>query len=154
MSQISSSAHTPGGPESAARDFNVPQGAVSRVSIINTEASISCLPTGRLMSPPLPGFQYMPAFPSLSFLVEASTGQRALFDLGISKNWDQNAPIIADRLAANGYQIKAAKNVADVLEQHDIDLNSISSIVWRCVPCQVTSLTSDATMPPYMACQR
>lgn len=114
-------------------EFVVPSGEIAQLRIIDTKCSISCLPASRLMSPKMEGFDFLPTMPSLSFLIEGSTGQKALFDLGISKDWKSFAPIVSNRLSTNGYKIESRRGVADVLQDAGWDLRSIDSIVWRSV---------------------
>ncbi|RSM01880.1 hypothetical protein CDV31_011164 [Fusarium ambrosium] len=110
--------------------WNIPPGQTARVRIIDAGSSISSIPTGRLMAPVLDGFSHMPQMPSLSFLVESDNGRTALFDLGIAKDWKNFAPIISNRLKTNGYEIDVNRDVPDLLQQHNVDLASVHSVVW------------------------
>ncbi|VUC32805.1 unnamed protein product [Clonostachys rosea] len=110
--------------------FNVPSGQVAKVRVIDTGSTISCIPASRLMAPPMQGFDHIPTMPSYSFLVESATGKKALFDLSIATDWQDYAPIVANRLKTNGYEIKAEVDVSEVLQCHGVDLKSINSIVW------------------------
>lgn len=74
----------------------------------------------------------MPALPSWSFLVEhASSGGNVLFDLGIPKDWDHMAAPVVKHLHSSGWEITVQKNVAEVLQEANYDLNRINSIIWR-----------------------
>lgn len=114
-------------------DFAVPPGETAQLRIIDSGCSISRIPASNLMSPEMTGFDFLPSMASLSFLIESSTGQTALFDLGIAKDWRSFAPKVSNRISTNGYQIQCDKNVSEVLQEHDVDLGSINSIVWRWV---------------------
>ncbi|CAH0003315.1 unnamed protein product [Clonostachys byssicola] len=113
--------------------FNVPGGQVANVRVVDTGSTISRIPTSRLMAPPMQGFDHIPTMPSFSFLVESATGKKALFDLSIATDWGNYAPIVANSLRTNGYEIKAEVGVPEVLQSHGVDLKSINSIIWRLV---------------------
>lgn len=111
--------------------FKVPAGATAKFSIIDTGSRISNIPTDRLMTPPLAGFEKMPKMPSLCFLVEDGCGRKAIFDLSVPPDYPHLAKSVADRLSTNGYVIEPAATVAEVLESHEVQLEDIGSIIWR-----------------------
>ena len=111
--------------------FNVPSGAVANVKIIDTTSKIGKLPVEFLMEPPILGFQYMGELPSWSFLVESATGRKALFDLGIPKDWQNMAPVIVKLLNGWGWDVSVGMNTSEILEENGYKLDSINSIIWR-----------------------
>lgn len=115
------------------RLFDVPDGAVATVRIIDSTTSIKKLPTKALMTPEMPGLEFMPDIPTWSFLVESDTGKKALFDLGVPPDWRNFSPVIMKRLAVYGCEVYAEKHVEEILRDHQVDPSSINSIVWRCV---------------------
>ncbi|RVX70689.1 hypothetical protein B0A52_05339 [Exophiala mesophila] len=113
-----------------AANFNVPEGAVANVRIIDTTTSIKQLAVKFLMTPPIPGFDILPELPTWSFLVESDMGKKALFDLGVPPDWETFAPAVLNRLTTNGWEVKADKHVVDILKENQVDPASINSIVW------------------------
>ena len=111
--------------------FSVPSGAVASVKIIDTTSKIGNLLVEFLMEPPVQGFQYMEDLPSWSFLVESVSGRRALFDLGIPKDWQNLAPTVVKLLIDRGWDVSAQKNTSEILEENGYKLDSIGSIIWR-----------------------
>lgn len=120
--------------------FSVPSGAVARVRIINSTTKINGLPTDYLMTPPMPGMEFMPEIPTWSFLVESTTGKKALFDLGVPPNWRDFSPVVVDGLVKRGWEISGDKHVADIIKEEGLDPSQINSIVWRYVVPQRFSL--------------
>lgn len=115
----------------SSRLFNVPDGAVATVRIIDSTTSIKKLPATYLMTPPMPGLEFMPDIPTWSFLVESDTGKKALFDLGVPPNWQDFSPVVSTMLKERGWEITAHKHVEEILRDHRVDPASISSIIWR-----------------------
>lgn len=113
-----------------------PSGAVASVSIIDSTTKINKLPTHYLMKPPMAGMEVMPEIPTWSFLVEsATTGRKALFDLGVPPNWREHfAPVVADKLVASGWEIGAEKHVVDILRENGVQAEAIDAVVWRYAP--------------------
>jgi len=125
--------------------FPVPSGAVATVKIIDTTSKIAKLPVEFLMTPPMPGFQYMPELPSWSFLVENPTGRKALFDLGIPKDWENMAPAVVKFVKEQGWDVEAQKNTSEILQENGYTLESIGSIIWRCVLVSMENMFSGKT---------
>jgi hypothetical protein len=114
------------------RRFPVPSGSAAKVSIMDTTSRITKIATHVLMGPEMPGFPTFPELPSWSFLIESeSTGQKALFDLGIPPDWRNFAPAIVDRLKEFGWDIEAHKHVAEILEENGVKKDSIGAVIWR-----------------------
>jgi hypothetical protein len=60
--------------------------------------------------------------------------KRLLFDLGPPKSWQQDLPPpLAERIQAWNAQIKIEKNVTEIVESIGIALESVNTLVWRCV---------------------
>jgi len=117
----------------SAESINIPDGKAAKVSIIDTGARINKIPTGYLVQPPVEGFDYFPTIPSWSFLIETTSGRRALFDLGIPKDWRNRPPAQSDSLKNRGWSIEVDREVQDILPDHGIPVDSIDSVVWRYV---------------------
>lgn len=115
----------------SSRLFNVPDGSVATVRIIDSTTSVKKLPNKFLMTPPMPGMEFMPEINTWSFLVESDTGKKALFDLGVPPNWQDFSPVVTASLKERGWEISSQKHVEEILRDHHVDPASISSIVWR-----------------------
>jgi hypothetical protein len=111
--------------------FKVPPGTVADVKIIDTTSTINNLEAGYLMEPPIPGFSHLPELPSWSFLIESGNGRKALFDLGVPKDWRKMAPASIGHVDQLGWRVEVDHNVSDILQQNDYKLDSIDSIIWR-----------------------
>ncbi|KAF2854210.1 Metallo-hydrolase/oxidoreductase [Plenodomus tracheiphilus IPT5] len=84
----------------------------------------------RFMSPPVPGLETFKTSPSHSFLIEHPSGRKLVFDLGIRKDYHNYSKSIADYLPTTKYDIQVSDNVADILQDHSIDLATIEAVVW------------------------
>jgi hypothetical protein len=112
--------------------INAPAGAVAQVRIIDSTTKISNMKSTYLMGPPVKGFDHFPTIPSWSFLVESPTsGKKALFDLGVKRDWANLAPITSNRLKTNGWSIEVEKEVMEILEENNVSASEINSIIWR-----------------------
>ncbi|KAJ9606672.1 hypothetical protein H2200_008680 [Cladophialophora chaetospira] len=112
-------------------NFEVPPGEVASVRIIDSTTSISRVPTSYLMEPAMPGFDTMNNLPTWVFLVESPSGQKAVFDLGVRPDWENMAPDVVYKLHKGGWEIRAEKNVVEILREHKIDPEEINSVIWR-----------------------
>ncbi|KAJ0121881.1 hypothetical protein J7T55_002390 [Diaporthe amygdali] len=84
----------------------------------------------RFMAPDVPGLETFATSPSLCFFLEHPSGRRLVWDLGIRKDYDHYAPSIKDYLPTTKYTIEVTKNVAEILQEHGIELNSIEAVIW------------------------
>lgn len=85
----------------------------------------------RFMGPPVPGVEKKKPGPVLTFLVEHSSGQKLVFDLGIRKDYQNYSPTIAEYIPTTNYNIQVSKNVIDILEENGIPGKSIDAVIWR-----------------------
>jgi hypothetical protein len=122
--------------------FDVPKGATAQVRIIDSTFRLSGMPISQLMDPPLDGLDTLPTAMTWSFLIESSTGKKALFDLGVPPDIKTYAPAILNMLEGAGWDLWAEKNVADILKANGIDPAEINSVIWRCVDGNVPSFSS------------
>lgn len=111
--------------------FPVPSGKTAQVRIIDSTARLGKIPVSYLMQPPMQNLSHMPTLPSWSFLVESSSGKKALFDLGVPQDVMSMAPVVADSLRQHGWEIDVAEEVIDILRRQGISAEEIDSIVWR-----------------------
>lgn len=123
--------------------FDVPPGAVAKVSIIDSTLRFSKLKVDYLMGPPLDGFDEMNGVPTWSFLIESSTGQKVLYDLGVPKDQTTYSPSIQKDIKKYGWELQVEKNVADILKENGIEPRDIQSVIWRLVAFSIYNLTID-----------
>ena len=112
--------------------FIVPPGAVAHVRIIDSTTRITNIPAKTLFTPSVPGFEIVPENPTWCFLIESSSGGKAIFDLGVPPNWpDVFPPAVIDIVTRAGFECGADKHVADILQESDISPSDIDAVVWR-----------------------
>lgn len=87
----------------------------------------------RFMEPPVPGVEKKKPSPVLTFLLEHSSGKKIVFDLGIRKDYQNYAPVVADYIPTTNYDIQVTKNVVDILEESGIPGTDIDAVIWRWV---------------------
>ncbi|UPK95545.1 hypothetical protein LCI18_006480 [Fusarium solani-melongenae] len=72
--------------------------------------------------------------PAYSFLIEHSSGQKLLFDLGLRKDIAASPPAILQSFVAesekSGASVTVDTDVASILTEASIDLNDIKAIIW------------------------
>ncbi|KAJ5672046.1 hypothetical protein N7507_001173 [Penicillium longicatenatum] len=110
-------------------NFSVPAGQTITVKLINT-ANFGPAQLNRFMAPPVPGMETHPSNPSFSFLLEHSSGQKLVFDLGIRKDYQNYAPKIAQYIPTTKYTIEVTKNVIDILEESGIRGEEVQAVIW------------------------
>jgi glyoxylase-like metal-dependent hydrolase (beta-lactamase superfamily II) len=77
------------------------------------------------------GFE-MIACPSYTFLIQHPSGRALLFDLGIRKDWKNNAPALGVEAMVEslGAEVIVEKDVATILEENNVPLKDVEGIVW------------------------
>ncbi|KAK7216367.1 hypothetical protein V2G26_004370 [Clonostachys chloroleuca] len=111
--------------------FDMPGGETVKVSVIDSTMRLSGLPVSSLLEPPIEGFDTLSPITTWSFLVESSTGKKALFDLGAPKDpFNHYAPSVVEMLTESGCGIHVQANVADILEENGVQPAEINSIIW------------------------
>lgn len=68
--------------------------------------------------------------PSYSFAIQHPSGCRLLFDLGLRKDWCNLPPATLGFLEQAGWQVEAAKNVSEVLQEGGVSLSDIEAVIW------------------------
>jgi hypothetical protein len=72
--------------------------------------------------------------PIFCFLIEhKSSGQRVMFDLGLRKDIENAAPVIAAQVAHESIRLWVEKDAAERLGEAGIALESIDAVIWRFV---------------------
>lgn len=111
--------------------FEVPPGAVAKVSIIDSTVRLRKMSPSYLCKPPIEGWDEFPAAPTWSFLIESPSGKKALFDLGLHLDLTRYVPRTQDNIKKNGWKSEAKENVADIIRRHGVSPKEIDSIIWR-----------------------
>lgn len=115
--------------------FDVPPGAVAKVSIIDSTMRLSNIPASLATRPPVEGLDVFPTMPLWSFLVESPDGRKALYDLGAHKELGRYVPSIEEgvreAIEKGGWQLEVKEDVADILRGHGVGPNEINSVIWR-----------------------
>lgn len=113
--------------------FDIPKGQqVVTVKLINAVIAGPAI-LSRFMTPPVPGLETFPTFPSFSFLLEHSSGRKLVWDLGIRKDYQNYAPAIANYIPTTNYDLRVTKNVIDILGESGIEGKEIEAVIWRYV---------------------
>lgn len=111
--------------------FEVPAGAVAKVSIIDSTMRLSGMKPDHLAKPPIEGWEEFQTAPTWSFLVESPTGKKALFDLGVHTDLTKYIPRTQSNIKKNGWVVESKEAVADIIKRHGVDPKEINSIIWR-----------------------
>ncbi|ESK90425.1 metallo-beta-lactamase superfamily protein [Moniliophthora roreri MCA 2997] len=109
-----------------------PQGtATVSVHAINVAADSSRSLARLFLEPVTPGRETM-ANPHYAFLIEhAGTGRRIMFDLGARKDMENFAPAVKERfLSLPGFNIKVEKDVVEQLQEGNVYLDTIDTVIW------------------------
>ncbi|KAG8719009.1 hypothetical protein FRC08_003866 [Ceratobasidium sp. 394] len=106
-----------------------PSDATVKVSTIDSTARFKGVPVSLFFEPPIKGYDSLDC-PSHCFLVEhAPSHTRLLFDLGVMKDWKNSSPVFVKNFEENGWGLEITKNVSEILVEHGVPLESISTIV-------------------------
>lgn len=111
--------------------FDVPPGAVAKVSIIDSTLRLAGMSASWLTKPPIEGWETFPTVPTWSFLIESSTGKKALFDLGAHADLTKYIPRTQENIKKNGWKVETKEHVADIVKRHGVDPKEIDSVIWR-----------------------
>ncbi|KAF8711694.1 Metallo-beta-lactamase superfamily, partial [Rhizoctonia solani] len=103
---------------------------IVKISIIDTTSRIKGPPTGVFFEPIIKGFETIDC-PAFAFLIEhEKSNSKLVFDLGVSKDWRNGPPVIANRSLKLGWDISAPKSVSEILVDHGVSLESINTVIW------------------------
>lgn len=128
------SAQTTIQPAASPPPLNIPPSDVTvKVFLIDSTAKLSALPVSMMVQPQYKGYDFMDAAPCLAFLIEHPSGKRVMFDLGVRKDWKTMAPSVHEVLKRIGCELTVKKDVAEILQEHGVELDSVDAIIWRCV---------------------
>lgn len=89
------------------------------------------MPVGTMFDPPIKGHDKL-ASPSYSLLVENERlGRKVLFDLGVQKDWEAQAPSTVEMIRDEGWDVRVEKDVNEILEEGGVSGGDIEAIIWR-----------------------
>ena len=114
---------------------NIPASSSTvRVSIIDTSLD-AYLPTSHFFGPTIKGFENFRAV-AYAFLITHTDNngkeRKIVFDLGTPKDLEQDfPPSVGEGVKAMFGSIKVDKYVSEILEENNIPIESIESVVWR-----------------------
>lgn len=101
-----------------------------KISIVDTTSFVRNIPVPVFLEPPYKGFDKTD-IPVYSFLIEhPPSGRKALFDLGIRKDWENLAPNAAKPIKEIGMTIDVKDDITDILQAGGIDPKDINSVIW------------------------
>lgn len=104
--------------------------SIVNVRVIDTTTRLH-MPVGTMFDPPIKGHDML-ASPSYSFLIEHELlGRKVLFDLGVQKEWQDQAPSTVEMIKEYGWDVRVEKDVAEILGDHGVALSTVEAIIWR-----------------------
>ncbi|KAJ7794636.1 putative N-acyl homoserine lactonase AttM [Mycena olivaceomarginata] len=114
-------------------DLNIPASSstvtIKIFDVVNDPQAV-VVPAVAFMSPVAPGYENMTC-PMFAFLVEnTATKTRVLFDLGPRKDLENGAPGMAAAVKAGMMSMPVTKDIGEQLEEHGVELSSISAAIW------------------------
>ncbi|KAJ7209144.1 beta-lactamase-like protein [Mycena pura] len=119
-------------PASAAfGDFGIPAShATVDVRMFNVGTIFATTGASTFIHPVLPGHENASS-PMYSFLLEhGASGQRLMFDLGLRKDPQNLAPILAAQIATGLFQLDEPKDITEMLQEGGIALETIDTVIW------------------------
>ncbi|KAF2492421.1 Metallo-hydrolase/oxidoreductase [Lophium mytilinum] len=106
-----------------------PSNHTVRVSIIDG-STIANMPMSIMVKPAvLAGFSHVD-IPSYSFLIEHPSGRTLLFDLGVRKDWEKQAPCVVKMIKDAKAGMHVEKDVYDILAENGHDPDAVEAIFW------------------------
>ncbi|KAE8382664.1 beta-lactamase-like protein [Aspergillus bertholletiae] len=106
-----------------------PLGETVSVRIIDSTSYIT-ISADFILSPHLPDFDTIHRIPCLVFLIEHPSGRKLLFDLGIRKDWQNLAPVVANRVKELPVSINVEKSTLEVLADGGVREEDLEGIIW------------------------
>ncbi|KAK4447320.1 beta-lactamase-like protein [Podospora aff. communis PSN243] len=118
-------------PALARNLFDVPPGATAKVKIIDSTVRLGGLSDTTFVTPKLEGFDVLPTLPVWSFLIESSTGRKAVFDLAVPPDPASSySPAVLEQIEGFNAELRIEKHVADILKDGGVKLAEVESVIW------------------------
>lgn len=114
--------------------FELPSSTkVVDIRVIDSTARLR-IPMKTFVKDHVPGHDFLEC-PAYSFLIEHSSGQKLIFDLGLRKDIAASPPAVLQSFIAesekSGASVTVDTDVASILKEASVDLNDIKAIIWR-----------------------
>lgn len=106
-----------------------PSENVVRVRLIDNKGNL-CIPSDRFFEPSGRGQELLNAAGTCYLVENKRLGKKAVFDLGLRKDWWNLAPVARNILAVSAVGIKVDSDVPEVLQSKGITLSEIDDIIW------------------------
>ncbi|KAM0255132.1 hypothetical protein ACHAQJ_006055 [Trichoderma viride] len=112
------------------RWLNVPPSVNTvRVRIIDPTGNFA-VPANALLEPAVKGHELINGTTSCFLIENEHLGRRAVFDLGLRKDWWNLAPKVRESLSQITLSIKIDMDVAEVLQNAGVSIDQINDIIW------------------------
>ncbi|RYP14634.1 hypothetical protein DL765_006249 [Monosporascus sp. GIB2] len=129
--------------------LNIPvSNHIVKVSIIDNTTIVN-LPLGIMVKPAALGGLTHVTCPSYSFLIEHQSGRKLLFDLGVRKDWESQAPSAVKLIKDARCDINVDKDVYDILVDNGHDPKAVEAIFWSRNPARFPSSTALVVGPGF-----
>ncbi|PON26713.1 metallo-beta-lactamase superfamily protein [Trichoderma gamsii] len=100
-----------------------------RVRIIDSTGNLA-IPATVFLEPAGKGHELLNGTTSCFLIENERLGKRAVFDLGLRKDWWNLAPKLRESLGQMAVSIKVDTDVAEVLQNAGVSLDQINDIIW------------------------
>lgn len=112
------------------RWLNVPPSVNTvRVRIIDATGNLA-VPAGAFLEPTVKGHELLNGTTSCFLIENEHLGRKAVFDLGLRKDWWNLAPKVRESLGQIAVSVKVDTDVAEVLQNAGVSLDQVNDIIW------------------------
>ncbi|RFU76633.1 metallo-beta-lactamase superfamily [Trichoderma arundinaceum] len=102
---------------------------VVRVRLIDNTGNL-CIPSDRFLEPSVKGQELLNAVGTCYLIENVRLQKKAVFDLGLRKDWWNLAPRARSSLALSAVGVKVDKDIPEILQSNGIPLSEIDDIIW------------------------
>lgn len=100
-----------------------------RVRIIDSTGNLA-IPATVFLEPAVKGHELLNATTSCFLIENEHLGKKAVFDLGLRKDWWNLAPKVRESLGQMAVSVKVDTDVAEVLQNAGVSLDQVNDIIW------------------------
>ncbi|KAL7906627.1 beta-lactamase-like protein [Trichoderma velutinum] len=100
-----------------------------RVRIIDATGNLA-VPAGIFLEPAVKGHELLNGTTCCFLIENEHLGRKAVFDLGLRKDWWNLAPKVRESLGQMAVSVKVDTDVAEVLQNAGVSLDQINDIIW------------------------